>query len=137
MARKLDRKLPFGEIYGGGEACFEQHGIQFDGEGNELPGFKDVEIPESKTVYIVSDDVPQLQTLICELQAKLDNQQLLIADLEAEKEEMQGKVDTLQIDCDKLVEQLAAVNAGTKKGKKEEAAPVQTEIEDQLKAQGV
>lgn len=101
--RKLDRSLPFGEVFGAGGARYEQHGIQFDGEELELPGFEDVKIPEAaiRTVFVEGDtsafkkEIERLQALNVELTGNLEA-------VEADKEEIQGKFDTLSIEAERL-----------------------------------
>ena len=34
---KLDKKAPYGQVYGHGQAVFEQDGVLFDGAGESLP----------------------------------------------------------------------------------------------------
>lgn len=110
-ARKLDRKRPFAEIFGNHEAKFEQFGILFDVDERELPGHEHIEIPEDKTVVIVAGDEEALHARIKQLEednARLDG---ILEDLEAEKEEALGKVDTLEIEVKRLQEQLKKQHA--------------------------
>ncbi len=38
MSAKLDRKRPFGQVYGQASHCYEQDGKLFDNEGDEVVG---------------------------------------------------------------------------------------------------
>jgi uncharacterized small protein (DUF1192 family) len=99
--RKLDRSQPFGEIYGSNTARYEQHGVQFDPQGNELPGFEEVVIPDAVAVVASSDDggllreIGRLTDEVRRLQAALD-------DKDAAYEEAVGQMDTTRVIADRL-----------------------------------
>jgi hypothetical protein len=156
--RKLDRSRPFGTVFGGGEAAFEQFGILFDGAGDELPGFEDVEIPEEVFVPAAGDEssgaaIRQLTAEVARLDILLQKKGDALADAEALAEELQGKLDTANIEIKRLQAQIdelskpadvpagnpgtpAAAEAPAGKGKKGAPAAEQSSLlDDQLKAQ--
>ncbi|MFZ4856142.1 MAG: hypothetical protein ACOYL3_07070 [Desulfuromonadaceae bacterium] len=104
--RKLDRTQPFGEIYGSSDARYEQHGIQFDGQGKELPGFEAVVVPDAVAVVGSSDDggllreVGRLTDEVRRLQTALD-------DKDAQYEEVAGQLDTALVDISRLTASLS------------------------------
>jgi hypothetical protein len=117
--RKLDRGKSFGTIFGAGAACFEQHGIQFDSAGDELPGFEKVEVPADAPVPAGTDEGlkaqlaeqarinARLQAELGKLQDDLDRAQRDREDAQAANEERQGKLDTATIEIERLNELLA------------------------------
>ena len=57
MAKTLDRKAPFGEIFGGESAArYEQGGSLFDFEGNEIVAAKPVAAPKPKKAAAATTD---------------------------------------------------------------------------------
>lgn len=146
--RKLDRKRPYGEIYGHLQARYEQFGILFDTEGNELPGFEDVKIPEAGPVVVIGDS-KELEAALAELREENARLRDELEEKEALVEEIQGKLDTANIEIARLnaqIEELtkpadpqtgnsaAPVDAAPAAGKKKTEQP--SLIDDQLKAQG-
>lgn len=113
--RKLDRSQVFGTVFGSGNAAYEQHGILFDVSGEELPGFEDVEIPEESPV-VAGDNAglkAQVQDLLAvntRLQAELGKMRQALADAEsnaeAQAEEIQGQLDTANVEIDRLNKQI-------------------------------
>ena len=151
MARKLDKNRPFGDVYGHRNARYEQFGILFDTDGIELPGFERVQIPKEEIpaagnngnlaaeLAELREQNGLLQDEIAGLKARLDDQ-----DTDAAVEEVQGKLDTANVEVARLAEQVKQLTLqleeATAPGKVKGAAAKgagQTSIDDQLKAQGV
>jgi hypothetical protein len=114
--RKLDRNKPFGEIYGTHAARFEQHGIQFDADGLELPGFETVKIPDAK-VEMASNE-KEVKKQFQALQAELDrvqgenaSMQAKVEEAEALVEELQGQLDTAMVEISRLNETIAGMSS--------------------------
>lgn len=128
MKRTLDKKRPFAEVYGHSEARYEQFGILFDPEGRELPGYEHVEIPEDRTVLVVSGDEEALKRIIEELQA--ENRRLITAleDADAEIEGAVGQADSLKVEVARLKEQLAALQPDPSKNAKGKATDVDAQL---------
>ncbi|CAB4211904.1 hypothetical protein UFOVP1419_48 [uncultured Caudovirales phage] len=99
--RKLDRTQPFGEIYGSDTARYEQHGIQFDGQGKEIPGFEAVVVPDTAAVVASSDyngllrEIGRLTDEMRRLQAECDDKDALY-------EEAVGQLDTARVEINRL-----------------------------------
>lgn len=100
--RKLDRSQPFGEIYGSSEARYEQHGIQFDGQGKEIAGFEGVVIPDAVAVVASSDDSGLLRE-IGRLTDEVKRLQVALDDKDAQYEEAVGQFDTAQVEINRLM----------------------------------
>jgi hypothetical protein len=107
--RTLDRHSPYGEIYGAAGARYEQHGIQFDGDGVELPGFENVVIPDQKTIIIVDD--ANLRGEVDRLAALCNKQRAELEEKDAAHEEVQGQLDTARIQIGRLQDELAQTKA--------------------------
>jgi hypothetical protein len=92
--RKIDRDRPFGHVFGGGEAAFEQFGILFDANGDELPGFEEVEIPEhlplvtAEGCYGGPAEIEDVKRLAASLHDELVRAREGLADAEARNEEL-------------------------------------------------
>lgn len=150
--RQLDRSKPYGQVYGEERAVFEQHGILFDGEGWELPGFEDVEIPEEAQVIVVDEkrvreltaEVAKLAKVNQDLNDQLKRTKTDKEHAEAELEEVQGKLDSAEITIKKLQADLDDATAPTaepvgpveKSKKKSTEKPVDPAIDEQLSLQG-
>ncbi len=148
MARKLDRNRPFGEIYGHAEARFEQHGILFDSDENELPGFEDVKIPEhipmasgaDANVGRLMSDLEEQRRQNARLQAENDRLKLQTAeDGNAAVEEVQGKLDSANVEIARLnglVADLQAQLAGSGTDTANKDKGKKSEVDKQLDLQG-
>ena len=126
--RKLDRSQPFGEIYGSADARYEQHGIQFDNQGNELPGFSKIKIPAaSATIVQVADD-SELRREIGRLTDEVKRLTAALEDKDAAYEEAVGKLDTAMVDVNRLMA-LLPTDADS------DASPDMSEVDQQLNLQ--
>jgi regulator of replication initiation timing len=142
--RKLDRSQPYGSVFGSGSAAFEQFGICFDGAGNELPGFEEVEIPKAATVVVGGDDAglkAQIQELLAEnerLQGEVGKVRDVQADAEARTEEVQGKLDTAEVEIGRLTAQLEDLTKPAEAGKEsigKKGTKKTDDLDDQLSMQ--
>lgn len=143
QSRKLDRSRPFGEIFGAGDGRFEQFGIMFDIDGDELPGYEHIEIPpETLDAAGGAGDqghlLTHLQTVIDQLRNEKSALQSTLEDTEAQVEELQGQLDTANIQVARLTEQVAALTKSadpdngkqkTGKGKGEPADPAKDQLD--------
>lgn len=134
MARNLDKNRPFAEIFGAHSGKYEQFGILFDAEGIELEGYEDVVIPDAVPVITTDSKEPELRAEIDRLAADLSQVTAALAERDAEIEEIQGKLDTAQVEIGRLT----AVNepAAGKDGKKKATGAADTPLDAQLAAQG-
>lgn len=126
--RKLDRSRPFGTVCGDARAKFEQFGILFDAAGEELPGFEKVEIP--RDVPSTCSDTEGLKAQVRELTevntrlqgetgklrddlAKAGEEK---ADADARAEEIQGQLDTANVEIGRLNTLIDELNSSADKG---------------------
>jgi hypothetical protein len=141
MTRKLDRKRPYAEIFGDHTAKYDQFGILFDADGNEMEGFENVTVPPEIPVITVDSDSDTLRAEIGRLAAELSSVTAELDEKDAGIEEIQGKLDTAQVEISRLTAALAE-SAPTGKGKGNKSTNTQDStpdplLDDQLKANGV
>lgn len=130
MKRKLDKKRPYAEIFGSHDGKYEQFGILFDCEGIELEGYKDVVIPDDIPVITADSNDSALRAEISRLSTKLGLVTLELEEKDAEIEEIQGKLDTANVELNRFNTQAEASFPG------KPAKDVKVLTGDQLKAQG-
>ncbi len=114
--RKLDRSQPFGEIYGSTDARYEQYGIQFDNQGNELPGFSKIKIPAVTAAVVQVSDDSELRREIGRLTDEVKRLQAALDDKDAAYEEAIGKLDTAMVDVNRLTALVGDLDADTNAG---------------------
>lgn len=147
--RQLDRSRPFGLVYGSGAAAFDQFGILFDSNGEELPGFESVVIPAEQKAPTPADDTAGYKALVDSLQGRVDALQgeLAVAreeldDSAAQIEELQGKLDTANVEIARLTalttttsDEQPALPIGKDAGKGGKKSATDKQVDDQLAAQ--
>lgn len=151
--RKLNRTIPFARVYGEDKAVYEQYGILFNGIGDELPGYEDVEIPEEVVKVVVDDAKAQelvkensaLKKQLGEFKGGFDQ---AVADKEAAESdlaEVQGKLDTAEVEIKQLQDRIASLQSDAGNDAKSDEKPkpsrsgkknATSDVDQQLDLQG-